>query len=74
MEHTGRLAPNIIGDLVMQNVKVNIRSSGKDMIRVMKDNYGINIVTGKHIDLLNLLEIRYSTVMTSPTIIFDGTV
>ncbi|KAL8493808.1 hypothetical protein ACS0TY_024830 [Phlomoides rotata] len=43
MEHTSRLVPIIIGELVLQNVKAFQMSNGKDMIRVMKDNYEIDI-------------------------------
>ncbi|KAL8470971.1 hypothetical protein ACS0TY_033516 [Phlomoides rotata] len=43
MQQTSRLVPNIIGDLVLSNVKSNPTISGKDIVREMKQNYAIDI-------------------------------
>ncbi|KAL8547369.1 hypothetical protein ACS0TY_006916 [Phlomoides rotata] len=43
MQQTSRLVPNIIGDLVLSNVKSNPTISGKDIVREMKQGYAIDV-------------------------------
>ncbi|KAL8505972.1 hypothetical protein ACS0TY_016993 [Phlomoides rotata] len=43
MQQTSRLVLNIIGELVLSNVKSNPTISGKDIVREMKQSYAIYI-------------------------------